>query len=166
MKGSSILKTLGMLGICILPGGSVAAAIIYKYREPIERKYDEWVRTYNKNKGKKCKQCKKDAKEGLFDSFFCPDCNIWTSGHCKDEKCAICTGRPPKPYGTTIKGKVVGLVDPIEFDDGWEVRDDLTSEDGITFHADKKGAKLGDSLVIRTHYKYDPPIHTRNDYSI
>lgn len=158
MKGSSLLKIAGLLGVLIVPGGSIAAALAYKFKEPIIYKYNEIVRTYIKNKGKKCGQCKGDAVDGHFDSYFCPRCNIWTSGHCKDEKCAICTMRPPKPYSTSVFGKVVVLkdADTVDFSKGgWGVLVGL-NEEMTTFDSSNNKPKLGDKITLNLHEKYTP----------
>ena len=32
-----------------------------------------------------------------YDAYFCPDCDVWTEGACKDPDCEYCRSRPSKP---------------------------------------------------------------------
>ncbi len=33
-----------------------------------------------------------------YDSFFCPQCNIWFDSKCGDLTCDFCRNRPDKPF--------------------------------------------------------------------
>jgi rubredoxin len=43
----------------------------------------------------------------IYDSYFCPVCNIWTENKCHDENCVFCKKRPEKPSDVQ-KGKRSG----------------------------------------------------------
>lgn len=32
-----------------------------------------------------------------YDSYFCPQCNIWLESVCSDKKCEFCRNRPSEP---------------------------------------------------------------------
>lgn len=32
-----------------------------------------------------------------YDSYFCPNCNVWLESQCSDPTCEFCSERPNKP---------------------------------------------------------------------
>lgn len=32
-----------------------------------------------------------------YDAFFCPECNVWLEGTCRDSSCNYCRSRPDRP---------------------------------------------------------------------
>lgn len=46
----------------------------------------------------KCHVCENTLKySDNYEAFYCENCNEWSEGLCRDEKCFYCTNRPSKP---------------------------------------------------------------------
>ena len=58
----------------------------------------------------KCTNCKKNGIYAeCYDSYYCPDCNIWLDEKCTDATCKFCSTRPEFPKDEM--GKVVSFYD-------------------------------------------------------
>lgn len=54
----------------------------------------------------KCTKCKKNGVYAeCYDSYYCPDCNVWFEEKCTDASCEFCSRRPAFPKDKM--GKVV-----------------------------------------------------------
>jgi predicted RNA-binding Zn-ribbon protein involved in translation (DUF1610 family) len=60
-----------------------------------------------------CTKCKKNGIYAeYYDSYYCPDCNIWLDEKCIDATCEFCSKRPTFPKDKM--GKVVNFYKGID----------------------------------------------------